>query len=117
MNDLKRRNEQSESCESTAYVPMRVSVPISLSPFIREHPATVTCHGDPKLTPIPNCKRGGCSFILTQCLCVEIPIDIGINTCTGRPWSQCEINSSEDIYKGCRSNRFEDHWTRPNITI
>ena len=67
--------EGSEACESAAYVSMTISTPISLTPCIKELPITVSISGDPVIEPT------GCGkFILTQELCVKVPIEITIES-------------------------------------
>ena len=75
-------------CISTAYQKMRVSVPVTVKPVAYDLPATIYCCGDPciKYKPIPcrGVNKSICSFVLTQNLCIEIPIVISAKTMVGK---------------------------------
>ena len=92
----------SETCESTVYIPMTISTPISLEPVIRELPITVSSCGEPVLEQRP-CGR----YILTQELCVKVPIEISIASHIGNTPPCCDtpIESSAIRYR-------ESYWGR-----
>lgn len=94
-----------ETCETEAFLPMTVSAPVSVKPFIRELPITASCCGDPVLTPIPPpCRdKGICSFVITQNICIQIPIEIGARSLVGNPFVQCGEATSEDVCSDCDS--------------
>lgn len=69
----------SQSCESIAYIPMKISTPINLKPCIKKLPITACISGEPIL------EQTSCdTFILTQELCVKIPIKIMIKSTIGK---------------------------------
>lgn len=70
--------EDSQPCESIAYIPMKISTPITLKPCIKRLPITACISGEPVLEQI-SCS----TFILTQELCVKIPIEITIKSNIG----------------------------------
>lgn len=129
-----------ETCQSEAFLPMTVSAPVQVKPFVRELPINAFCCGDPVLTRIPPPCRGKdgviCSFIITQNICVEIPIEIGVRSRVGDPFVQCGTPTSEDVCSDCdsialpedivcravkhflaRPHHKQNHWTTPNIII
>lgn len=71
-----------KTCESVAYIPMTVSTPISLKPFIRKLPITASMCGNPVLKPTP-----WGTFILTQKMYVKVPIEISMSANIGNPSS------------------------------
>lgn len=139
MINLTTTQQLDETCETSAYLPMRISAPITVTPFMRELPGNVSCCGDPTITPIPNsCKGRGssrrCSFVITQNVCIEIPVEIGVTSVVGNLCTRCGIPTSEDICTNCdnisgfedlfpndviyfKRNKTEYHWGSPSITI
>jgi len=116
-------SHQDKKCETVASLPMRVSAPVTVAPYIRQLPATISCCGEPTLTPISSCRGGRCSFVITQNLCIEIPIEIGATSKIGNPRTQCFGPSSEDVCNdfypsSCiipKPSRIESHWSSPKI--
>lgn len=105
---------QDKNCVTVASVPMRISAPVTVVPNIRQLPATISCCGEPTLTPIVSpCKGDICSFVVTQYLCIEIPIEIGAISKIGKPRSQCFEQSNEDVLDGGT----ESHWYTPKIRL
>ncbi|TJX12951.1 hypothetical protein E9840_11485 [Tissierella creatinini] len=92
-----------QTCESVAYVPMKVSTPIDLKPFVRELPIRACVCEEPELTLTP-CG----TFIVTQRICFEIPIEIGVESKIGNPF----VNPKHKPYK----EKYY-HWSTPNVTI
>lgn len=80
--DLARSNKDgvanSQTCESTAYMPMTISTPISLEPIIKKLPITVSICGEPVLEQRP-CGK----YIMIQELCVKVPIEISVESNIG----------------------------------
>lgn len=76
---------QKKACESIAYIPLSVSTPLSLKPCIRKLPITAEICGEPELTPTP-CG----TYILTQNLCVRVPIEIDIKSQIGNTYPHCD---------------------------
>ena len=68
----------SQTCESTAYMPMTISTPISLEAIIKKLPITVSICEEPVLEQRP-CGR----YILIQELCVKVPIEISVESNIG----------------------------------
>ncbi len=91
-----------QTCESFVYVPMKVSTPIDLKPFVRELPIRACICEEPELTPT-SCG----TFIVTQRICFEIPIEIGVESKIGDSF----VNSKHKLHKEKYS-----HWKAPNIT-
>ncbi len=139
MDNLTNAKQLDEACETVAYLPMRISAPVTVTPFMRELPANVSCCGDPTIISIPNSCRGSgnsrrCSFVITQNLCIEIPIEIGAMSNVGNLCIKCGTPTSEDICTNCdnitgfddlipnnfgnlRRYRIENHWVTPSVIV
>lgn len=94
-----------ETCDTTVSLPMRVCVPVTVTPFANAGVTTTYCCGDPVITPGPaactGTQNGSCSFTITQNICVEVPIEIGANATVGDTFVQCCNASAEDICTNC----------------
>lgn len=90
-----------QTCKSVACVPMKVSTPIDLKPFVRSLPISACICEEPELTPTP-CG----TFILTQKICFEVPIEIGVKTKIGNPLVNGKHKSPKKKYY---------NWRTPNI--
>lgn len=100
------RLEESQSCESLAYIPMKISTPISLTPRIKQLPITACISGEPVL------EQTSCdTFILTQELCVKVPIEIKIKSNIGKNPPCCDRP-----YGGKRPTR-PRYKGNPNVVI
>lgn len=93
---------QQNTCESVAYIPLTVSIPISLEPCIRKLPISAKPCGEPELMPTP-----WGTYIMTQNLCVRVPMEIDIESKIGHTHTHCE-----------KPNPFEHtNWGSPNVVI
>lgn len=80
-----------EACESIFYQKEAVCVPVTVTPFANPGKAKATCCGEAVVTQNGNCigNKTSCSFIVTQTLCIEIPISFGAVIETGTAVVQC----------------------------
>lgn len=76
---------EESACESIAYIPLKVSAPISLKPCIRQLPITAEICGKPKLKPT-TCG----TYILTQHLTVKVPMEIDVKSIIDDSYQKCE---------------------------
>jgi hypothetical protein len=101
-------NGDNNNCESTVYQRATVCVPVSVRPFVRTGPTVTHCCGEPIITPIDEPCDGvpnrACAFIITQRICVEVPVFFGANTRAGAPFVECGEVSNEDICTNCNGN-------------
>lgn len=89
-----------ESCIAYTYQSASVSVPVVVTPKTTTGNINVFCCGEPRVSPSPykiicDSKSGNCSFILTQDICVEIPVEISADAFTGCPKIECGDVSAE----------------------
>lgn len=109
MSDL-NMGPNPQTCESVAYVPMKVSTPIDLKPFVRKLPISACICEEPQLTPT-ECG----TFILTQKICFEIGIEIGVDTKVKDPIINPKNTPDKHIYTKPNKTPFYNHWYSPNI--
>lgn len=93
-----------QTCTATAYQPVSVCVPVTVTPFARIGATTTYCCGDPVVTPsATTCAgtvNGSCRFTITQNICVEIPVEFGATATTNPPSVRCGEASAE-LCPGC----------------
>ena len=98
-------NQASEGCIAVTYQSAAVSVPVTVQPKVSTGHINTFCCGEPIITPSSykitcNQKSGGCSFVLTQNICVEIPIEFSANACVDSPRIICgDISGNVVRYK------------------
>lgn len=79
------KNQKHRGNRSVVHVPMTVSTPISIKPYMRKLPVSASICGDPVLTPISWGK-----YILTQDIQVKIPIEIMVKSKMCNSFIGCE---------------------------
>ena len=86
-----------EACKNTFYQKEKVSVPIKVTPFAVPGEAKVTCCGRPEVVSGNECEeeQGHCSFVVTQALCIEIPISFGAKVETGCTVIECGMAGTD----------------------
>lgn len=68
-------------CKNVVHEDLSISAKIDIDPIVNVGPIITHCLGKAEIIPVKDkCPCGGCSFIVHQHLCVEVPIDFG--TCT-----------------------------------
>ena len=93
------KKSAAESCTAYTYQSAAVSVPITVRPKVSTGNISTFCCGEPSLTPSPfeiscSTKSGTCHFVLTQNICIEIPIEFSADACSGCPRIECgEVSS------------------------
>ena len=78
-----------------------ISIPVSVKPKVNLKDAATYCCGDPVLTKQScNCentnRKGRCSFVLSQNVCIEIPIEISMDTLLNEAYIDCSLLNEED---------------------
>ena len=104
MSNLENKGagEQTDAgCTALTYQSAAVSVPISVRPKVSTGNITMFCCGEPIIIPSPykiicGSKSGDCNFILTQNICIEIPIEFSAEAFTGCPYIDCKEASGKE---------------------
>ena len=89
-------NHEPKSCTAIAFQSAVVSVPVLVKPKATAGEISTFCCGEPRITTFPHYKaacgpkQDGCSFILTQKLCIEIPIEFSADAFAEFPRVECK---------------------------
>ena len=83
-----------ESCTAYTYQSAAISVPVTVRPRVKTGEISTFCCGEPRISPSPfrvicSPDTGNCSFLLTQQVCIEIPIEISADALTCCPYIKC----------------------------
>jgi hypothetical protein len=84
------------TCERVVHQKEKVSLPIAVEPFVVTGKIKAKCCGNPKI--IVGCKDN-CSFVLSQELCIEIPVKFGVATEIKEKCVECEVPYIEEDCK------------------
>ena len=96
-----------ENCSRIAHQRARVSVPITLAPYVHVGDATTWCCGAPAFHPV--CERNDhdchkCTFIVSQMMCVSVPITFSVDACAGDADIEC-LNPAPCVEDDCPERR------------
>jgi hypothetical protein len=85
------------TCEKVVHQKTKVSLPISVEPFVIPGKIKARCCGTTKVTidPFNECKDN-CNYVITQEICIEIPLKFGVSTEIKESFVECETPSIED---------------------
>ena len=101
-----------ETCPAAGYQKVTVSVPVTVIPFAYAGTPKTKCCGHPVvISGEDHCigtKNGKCTFIISQTICVEVPIEFGAKTAVGDTYVDCVTASAYDICKHCDCHEEED---------
>ncbi len=81
------------TCERNVHQKAKVSLPISIEPFVITGKIKARCCGDPKVST--DCKDN-CSYVITQEICIEIPLKFGVCTEINDEYVECDKPYIED---------------------
>lgn len=111
--------EEVGTCETAAYQPLSVSVPVKVEPFVSEGEPTTFCCGDPTVIREParcDCiDKDTCTFVITQNICVRVPVTFGANASVGKAIVQCGEATSEDVCTGCGTGNGSSSGKPPTV--
>ncbi len=82
-----------KACNVVEYSYANISVPVSIAPYAEIGKITSKCYGKAKVTngnEMPSGSACGCcTFVVSQNICVEIPIEFGTSVVTGGAYIDC----------------------------
>lgn len=83
-----------KECTAFTYQSATVSVPVSVKPKVTTGNIKTFCCGEPIISPSPykiicSPRSGNCSFVLTQNICIEIPIEFSAEAYANCPTIEC----------------------------
>ncbi|MEG2002785.1 MAG: hypothetical protein RR107_06815 [Clostridia bacterium] len=88
-------SENNDTCSSESAQYATVSVPINLKPYGNVGNVKTECFGQPTVTFAP--RQGvngscGCEIVITQTICIRIPIEYGTVAQIGSTCFNCKKN-------------------------
>lgn len=102
-NTCNEMGQQIKTCKIMARQDTTISVPVSIKPKVSTGIANVYCCGESKIIPsmcVPKCKSYSasteCCFVLTQHICIEIPVEISADVQASTPSVECCIPPCPD---------------------
>lgn len=89
--------EPDKNCTKVVNCPMRVRLPMTITPCVKQGEVTVVCGGISCITTddneCPGVSNGSCTFTLVQDLQISVPIELGAESVIGNPHVRC-MNAS-----------------------
>lgn len=94
-----------KTCPAVGYQKVNVSVPVTVIPFAHTGTTKIKCCGHPiVVSGDAHCageKNGKCTFVVSQTICVEVPVEFGAKTAVGDTFVDCLNASAYDICEHC----------------
>lgn len=75
------------TCERTLHQKAKISLPISIEPFVVSGKIKARCCGDTEVSI--DCKDN-CSYVITQDICIEIPLKYGVSVEINEEYTECK---------------------------
>ncbi|MEG0614416.1 MAG: hypothetical protein RR540_01570 [Oscillospiraceae bacterium] len=79
-------------CKNVATQYADISVPISLKPYSRVGEFKTECCGEPQVSYCKSQNGNSCEILITQTVCVRIPLEFGTCTSIGETSFSCKNN-------------------------
>ena len=87
------------SCPVTGYQIVDMHLPVKVKPSATVGPIKTNCCGKAVVSPMDEC-----GFMISQKLCIEVPVEFKAETTTGEVQHECRNISSDNICNGCNAN-------------
>ncbi|MEF9915995.1 MAG: hypothetical protein RR275_05055 [Lachnospiraceae bacterium] len=88
---------ENQTCTNILSQYTKVSVPIRIKPCAEVGELIADCYGEPTIT-VRQCQNSncecGCDFVITQCICIQIPMEYSVESNVGSTAFTC--NKMED---------------------
>jgi hypothetical protein len=96
-DNCEKEMESFKTCEKIVHQKTKVSLPISVEPFVVPGKIRTRCCGTTKVSidPFNECKDN-CNYVITQEICIEIPLKFGVLIEIKDSFAECEAPSIED---------------------
>jgi len=90
------------SCETVGCQPAKLRVPVGITPRVRAKAPVTICCGSPVVTPSDRpSPDGSCSFVITQKICVAVPVEISASASLGKLSVKFENAAGEHALNDC----------------
>ena len=94
--------ESPQSCETVGCQPAKLRVPVALTPCVRVKTPVTVCCGSPVVTPSDRPgPDNSCSFVITQKICVAVPVEISACASLGKVSVKFEDAAGEHALNDC----------------
>jgi hypothetical protein len=87
------QQKKPKTCKKNVHQYADVLLPVKLEPVTIVGEITTECCGEPSVVCKNNCdchSNNYCELVITQTICIVIPIEYGINTSTGKSNIKCK---------------------------
>lgn len=85
---------QTGGCDRTIVQCVDISAPVTLTPTTSVGTVTVACQGLPTVTCTTDMDGTSCSVVMTQQVCVSIPVQYGVELTAGQSTIACADDGS-----------------------
>ena len=102
MNELQQNPTHNNGCSRISTQCVDVSAPLALTPSADIGNICTTCQGIPTVQCITNEDASSSYVILTQKICVTIPVRYGVNVTAETPCITCSDHVCSDGDCGCQ---------------
>lgn len=96
------KGRQCSGCDKTVVQCVDVDAPVILTPTATIGTVVVSCQGTPCVTCTTDPSGTSCSVVMTQQVCVSIPVRFGVALTSEEPTISCAGSGSTDGGCGCK---------------
>ena len=96
------KGRQCSGCDKTVVQCVDVDAPVILTPTATIGTVVVSCQGTPCVTCTTDPNGTSCSVVMTQQVCVSIPVRFGVALTSEEPTISCAGSGSTDGGCGCK---------------
>jgi len=93
-------HDEDKNCTVIAHKKANISVPITVKPRVKTKEANTFCVGEPvvlkKTLECKNQHNPSCSFVLSQNVCIEIPVEIAADAIVREASIDCMVKDEHE---------------------
>lgn len=90
-DDFEKELEFYRNCEKVVHQKAKINLPVSIEPYVISGKIKTKCCGVPTVTIDPYCDcKDCCHYLITQKICIDIPLKFGAITETKDSFIECE---------------------------
>lgn len=83
-------DDQGDGCSTVNYQYANISTPIEIRPNVRTGEITIECCEEPFIECCDCDRENGLDIVVTQKVCIKIPVKYQIEACVGEESITCE---------------------------
>lgn len=87
------QSKKPKTCKKNVHQHADVQLPVNLEPVTIVGEIITECCGEPSIVCKTNCdchNNNYCELVITQTICIVIPIEYGVTMCVGKSNIKCE---------------------------